>query len=58
MAWGYEIGRGIMKLYLFGLIGLIYAAGFVVGVFAQERPRRTRNQLLEEEIRTYDVITT
>ena len=47
-----------MKLYLVGVIGLIYAAGFVVEAFAQERPKRTRNQSLEEQIRTYDVFTT
>ena len=47
-----------MKSYLVGVIFLICAAGFVVEAFAQERPKRTRNQSLEEQTRTYNVFTT
>ena len=53
------ITRGIdMRSFLGGGISLLFAAALLVQAVAQERPGRSRNQSLEEQLKPYDVLTT
>ena len=47
-----------MRWVLAGGISSLFAAALFVNAVAQERPGRSRNQSLEEQLKPYDVFTT